>query len=55
VGLTDYNYPKFITSLRPGKMCYVCVKISLPIPMAAQSKALVYDRSLTGIVGLNPA
>jgi hypothetical protein len=29
--------------------------ITLPIPVAARSKAWVCDRSLAGIVGLNPA
>jgi hypothetical protein len=28
---------------------------SMPIPTAARSKAWVYGRSLTGIVGSNPA
>ena len=39
----------------------VCTEISCsnatsePIPVAARSKAWVYSRSLTGIVGSNPA
>jgi hypothetical protein len=31
------------------------VKLSMPIPVAARSKAWVYGSSLTGIVGSNPA
>jgi hypothetical protein len=31
------------------------VNITLPIPVAAQSEAWVYGRSLTGIVGSSPA
>jgi hypothetical protein len=31
------------------------INTSMPIPVAARSKAWVYGRSLTGIVGSNPA
>jgi hypothetical protein len=31
------------------------LSVKLPIPVAARSKAWVYGRSLTGIVGSNPA
>jgi hypothetical protein len=34
--------------------CYWSVISSSPIPVAARSKAWVYGRSLTGIVGSNP-
>jgi hypothetical protein len=34
---------------------FALVNRQLPIPVAAPSKAWVYGRSLTGIVGSNPA
>jgi hypothetical protein len=38
------------------KTSYVsCSKLLEPIPVAARSKTSVYSRSLTGIVGSNPA
>jgi hypothetical protein len=35
--------------------CFVGMWLMLPIPVTAQSKAWVYGRLLTGIVGSNPA
>jgi hypothetical protein len=37
------------------EVLFVCVYATWPIPMAARSKTWVYGRSLTGIVGSNPA
>jgi hypothetical protein len=43
------------------RLYYTCLSInylvcmSMPIPVAARSKAWVYGRSLAGIVGSNPA